>query len=371
WGPSGVEEYQKNFNMLMAKLQETVVENCLVIWTTTLPLSQKMKGGFLVPQLEFLKYSLRFHVMEANLYARQVVVKHGFDVLDMHYNLRMQIDQRAADGIHWLPPALRYMTNLLLTHISLALGVPLPHRFISALNDSEMETMASSVQAHSKNNDRVNNQENGDHFDHQPEETCPSERDILFNKNQSVVSQEGTTFTRKIHYYDKVQLDQNAYQSSSSNDQPHLPKRKSPLLLHHIKPYDHPQTDPFQVAKSHITKQAQTSLRSNCFGVVENINQPVGTSQYSYNLRKESYRLPWNSITQKGSISKQTAEYPNAHMAFYPVHSSVYNEDHLQLLKTGFSQLTHHSLGSHFDNRTMQERYGGPVRAASWMYNAT
>jgi hypothetical protein len=29
--------------------------------------------------------------MEANLFARQIVVSYGFDVLDIHHHLRMQI----------------------------------------------------------------------------------------------------------------------------------------------------------------------------------------------------------------------------------------------------------------------------------------
>jgi hypothetical protein len=42
-------------------------------------------------QVEFLKHTLRFEVMEANLFARQIVVSYGFDVLDIHHHLRMQI----------------------------------------------------------------------------------------------------------------------------------------------------------------------------------------------------------------------------------------------------------------------------------------
>jgi hypothetical protein len=43
------------------------------------------------PQVDFLQHTLRFEVMEANMFARQIVVSHGFDVLDIHYHLRMQI----------------------------------------------------------------------------------------------------------------------------------------------------------------------------------------------------------------------------------------------------------------------------------------
>jgi hypothetical protein len=46
---------------------------------------------FSILQVEFLQHTLRFEVMEANMFARQIVVSHGFDVLDIHHHLRMQI----------------------------------------------------------------------------------------------------------------------------------------------------------------------------------------------------------------------------------------------------------------------------------------
>lgn len=42
-------------------------------------------------QIDFLQDMLRFEVMEANLFCRELVVSHGYDVLDTHYHLRMQI----------------------------------------------------------------------------------------------------------------------------------------------------------------------------------------------------------------------------------------------------------------------------------------
>ncbi|GBN53255.1 hypothetical protein AVEN_24773-1, partial [Araneus ventricosus] len=39
----------------------------------------------------------------------------------------MQIHRRGRDGIHWDPKAVRYVTNLILRHISLSWNVPLPH----------------------------------------------------------------------------------------------------------------------------------------------------------------------------------------------------------------------------------------------------
>ncbi|GFT52995.1 PC-esterase domain-containing protein 1A [Nephila pilipes] len=127
WGCDGVKKYKENLKLLMKELKK-YVPDCLVIWITAPPIACEVKGGFLVKELQFLKYSLRFHVVEANHYARKIVVENGFDVMDSHYHLKMQIHRRSDDGIHWLPPAVRYVTNLLLTHISLAWNVPLPHR---------------------------------------------------------------------------------------------------------------------------------------------------------------------------------------------------------------------------------------------------
>ncbi|GFT53025.1 PC-esterase domain-containing protein 1A [Nephila pilipes] len=127
WGCDGVKKYKENLKLLMKELKK-YVPDCLVIWITAPPIACEVKGGFLVKELQFQKYSLRFHVVEANHYARKIVVENGFDVLDFYYHLKMQIHRRSGDGIHWGPSAVRYMTNLLLTHISLAWNVSLPHR---------------------------------------------------------------------------------------------------------------------------------------------------------------------------------------------------------------------------------------------------
>ncbi|XP_023243647.1 PC-esterase domain-containing protein 1A-like isoform X2 [Centruroides sculpturatus] len=134
WGPKGVENYKINLQIIARKFREILPEDCLVIWLTTLPISQDVKGGFLVPELEFLKFSLRFHVMEANIYARKVFNKYGLDILDLHYRLQMHIHQRKKDGIHWEAKAVRHMTNSILTHISLAWNVKLPSIFNKHVN---------------------------------------------------------------------------------------------------------------------------------------------------------------------------------------------------------------------------------------------
>ncbi|GBM09822.1 PC-esterase domain-containing protein 1A [Araneus ventricosus] len=137
WGCDGVKHFKEDLKFLMKEFK-VLFPDCLIIWVTTPPIACELKGGFLVKELQFLKYSLRFHVVEANHYARKVVVDNGFDVLDTHYHLHMQIQRRGNDGIHWLPEAVRYITNLLLRHISLAWDVALPHRYKSVSVDENL-----------------------------------------------------------------------------------------------------------------------------------------------------------------------------------------------------------------------------------------
>ncbi|XP_075730038.1 PC-esterase domain-containing protein 1A [Rhipicephalus microplus] len=122
WGPNGVEEYKANLNLFFGHLNRILPSTSLVIWLTAAPLAQDVRGGFLIPQLDFLKYSLRFHVLEANAFCRKTADRYGIDVIDIHYHLRMFLEYRAEDGIHWLPKGVRLCTNLVLTHIALSWG---------------------------------------------------------------------------------------------------------------------------------------------------------------------------------------------------------------------------------------------------------
>lgn len=71
------------------------------LWTTTMPISKDVKGGFMIPEVECLKSKLREDVLEANHYAYLIMKEFKLDVLDLHYFFRRQIQRRAKDGIHW------------------------------------------------------------------------------------------------------------------------------------------------------------------------------------------------------------------------------------------------------------------------------
>ena len=72
YGCDAINEYKDNLKKLFGRLQETVPDTCLVIWNTTLPIGTEAKGGFLIPEIQFLTTTLRLDVLEANFYAQKV-----------------------------------------------------------------------------------------------------------------------------------------------------------------------------------------------------------------------------------------------------------------------------------------------------------
>lgn len=128
WGPNGVTEYKDNLMKLFKEFRKHLPKKCIVIWTTATPLSTSCKPAFLVKQIEFLKHSLQFDIMEANTLAKDIVVKHGYDVLDLYHHLRFQPLFLKPDGVHWHPEAVRFNVNLILTHLSLSWNKRLPGR---------------------------------------------------------------------------------------------------------------------------------------------------------------------------------------------------------------------------------------------------
>lgn len=126
WGPNGVAEFKKNVVHTMEYFKKRLSKKCLVVFTTTLPLSSNCRGGFLMKQVEFLRYPLPYHVIEANNYLAEMARLYNYDVLDLHYNMRFLREEWMPDGIHWTPLAYRLITNFLLTHLALSFNAPLP-----------------------------------------------------------------------------------------------------------------------------------------------------------------------------------------------------------------------------------------------------
>lgn len=126
YGTDSIKDYKDNLEKLFRRFLQSLPDKCLFVWATTLPISSSARGGFLVPEIEFMSTTLRLDILEANYYAKCLATKHGFDVLDLHFYLRNYLQCRVKDGIHWDMRAHRYITNLLLSHVCDAWGVPLP-----------------------------------------------------------------------------------------------------------------------------------------------------------------------------------------------------------------------------------------------------
>lgn len=126
WGPNGVADYLKNFECLVQFIKENFNDRTQFVWLTTLPPSFKCRGGFLTEDIGFLNKILPVNVIEANKFAVDCLRKHGFEVIDLHYFMRLLIDMRCSDGIHWDPKPTRYIVNVILNHLSLSWKVHLP-----------------------------------------------------------------------------------------------------------------------------------------------------------------------------------------------------------------------------------------------------
>merc|ERR1712062_832968 len=165
WGSRGPENYKFSVDLCKWFKNNTDTQ---VIWMTTPPISDKIRGGTMVEQLKFLQEYMRPWLLEANLKASNIVGQYGFDVLDMHYYMSSQIQRRAEDGLHWNPDGVRYQTNVFLTHFCLSRQIDLPGNIkIKNLDGSinngilmEAQKIAQSVFDESYENDPKNEHDN-------------------------------------------------------------------------------------------------------------------------------------------------------------------------------------------------------------------
>ncbi|XP_022534123.2 PC-esterase domain-containing protein 1A isoform X4 [Astyanax mexicanus] len=121
-----VSEYKENLHKFFSQLKAILTKKCLVIWNMTMPLGERIRGGFLVSEIEDIGTTLRFDVIEANFYGAMLANKYGLDVLDLHFRFRFSLHCRMKDGVHWNAVAHRQITYLLLAHAAQAWGVELP-----------------------------------------------------------------------------------------------------------------------------------------------------------------------------------------------------------------------------------------------------
>ncbi|KAL1461728.1 hypothetical protein WDU94_013600 [Cyamophila willieti] len=127
WGPKGDKKFRFDLRELLSLLRSNLPCDTVVMWLTALQPAHRIRStGLIVKQLQCIENSLQFQIMEANFYAASVVRELGFDVLDVHYYTRLLGHRRRPDGVHYNRSVVRFLTNLVLTHIGHVWDIKLP-----------------------------------------------------------------------------------------------------------------------------------------------------------------------------------------------------------------------------------------------------
>uniref|UniRef100_A0A8D0HU51 Family with sequence similarity 113 n=1 Tax=Sphenodon punctatus TaxID=8508 RepID=A0A8D0HU51_SPHPU len=122
---SPIYQYRLNLEKTFRRFSEVLPDECLVIWTSTMPLGPKTSGSL----FEDSEHpTLRNDVIEANFYSAVLAKDRCFDVLDLHYHFRFDVWNRTKDGVHWNNVVHRKITHLLLEHVADAWGVEIPKK---------------------------------------------------------------------------------------------------------------------------------------------------------------------------------------------------------------------------------------------------
>lgn len=142
YGSRSFEQYKENLHVFFREIKNNVPPKCLILWNMAMPLGRKIKGGFLVPEVSHMAPSLRHDVIEANFYSSEIANAYDADVLDLHYNFRLSLQHRAADGVHWDALAHRRISGLLLHHIADAWGVELNEPTSTSTQGAGMQALS-------------------------------------------------------------------------------------------------------------------------------------------------------------------------------------------------------------------------------------
>ncbi|KAL2776513.1 PC-esterase domain-containing protein 1B, partial [Daubentonia madagascariensis] len=128
YGQDSWRSYLENLENLFRRMSQVLPESCLLVWNTTMPVGEKITGGFLLPQHQPSAAALKVSVVEANFHSSVEAKRHDFDVLDLHFHFRHARQHLQPDGVHWNQHAHRSLSQLLLAHVADAWGVELPRR---------------------------------------------------------------------------------------------------------------------------------------------------------------------------------------------------------------------------------------------------
>ena len=120
-----IEEYKKNCKKLLSYFK-VYFPSAQVMWLTSPPISVKVRAADCLSGMD--QGGMRFNLMENNLMMATNTASHGYNVVDLHYYMMHQVHKRKHDGVHWTQDAVRFQTNLILTHFCLSRDLELPGR---------------------------------------------------------------------------------------------------------------------------------------------------------------------------------------------------------------------------------------------------
>jgi len=72
YGAQSMVQYEMNLQRLCYQLKRLLAPETLVMWLTSMPVAQSVRGGFLIDEISFISEVLRVDVLSANYYASQV-----------------------------------------------------------------------------------------------------------------------------------------------------------------------------------------------------------------------------------------------------------------------------------------------------------
>jgi len=67
-----MDQYEMNLQKLCQQLKRLLSPQTLVIWMTTMPVAQSVRGGFLIDEIYFMNDILRVDVLAANYCSKEV-----------------------------------------------------------------------------------------------------------------------------------------------------------------------------------------------------------------------------------------------------------------------------------------------------------
>ncbi|XP_066981075.1 uncharacterized protein [Macrobrachium rosenbergii] len=101
WGPLKEDQYKEDMVKLFKDLKRSLPSDTLVIWLSTLPVAtERVKGGVFIQQVEFVKHSMRFWILEGNKFAQQLCIAFGFNLLDLHYHMRHELHRQVMKKLY-------------------------------------------------------------------------------------------------------------------------------------------------------------------------------------------------------------------------------------------------------------------------------